>query len=65
MQKKKFWLFIFTPAVVTAVTLSVVLPITIINSKKRKLEKLWEDSPSYVNDGKERISFHTDLQKAY
>ena len=65
MQKKKFWLFVFTPIIVTAVALSVIIPITVIQVKKHKLDKLWRDSPSYVDDGKERVSFHTDLQKAY
>ncbi len=65
MQKKKFWLFIFTPIVVTAVALSVVIPVTIVAVKKHKLDKMWADCPSFVDDGKERISFHTDVQKAY
>lgn len=65
MQKKKFWLFVFTPIVVTAVALSVVIPITVVSLKRYKMDKLWADSPTSVDDGKQRISFHTELQSAY
>ena len=65
MNKKKFWLFIFTPIVVVSVALSVVIPITVKYVKKSKLDKLWANSPTFVDDGKERISFHTDIQRDY
>ena len=65
MGKKRFWLFVFIPIAVTAVALSVVIPVTIVAVKKHKLDKMWADCPSVVDDGKERISFHTDVQKAY
>lgn len=48
MGKKRFWLFIFTPIVVTAVALSVVIPITVVSLKRYKMDKLWADSPTLV-----------------
>ena len=65
MGKKKLLLSILIPTCVVAVALSVVLPVTIISVKKNKLDKLWSDCPSSIDDGKERVSFHTDVQKAY
>ena len=64
MDKKKFWLFIFTPITVVAVTLSIVLPIT-LTSRTRRLEILNEETPTSDDDGKERVELHTDVQHAY
>ena len=65
MGKKQFWLYIFTPLAVVSITLSVVLPITIINAKKKRFIRLTEKTPTSIVDNKERVSIHTDAQHAY
>ena len=65
MTKKKFWLCIFTPIVVVATTLSVVLPITLISARNKRLSELSDDAPTSVIDEQERLIIHTDLQRSY
>ena len=65
MTKKQFWLFIFTPIVVVATTLSVVLPVSLISARNKRLNELKDQTPTSFVDGKERIPFHTNVQRAY
>lgn len=65
LSKKQFWLYIFTPIAVVAVTLSVVLPLTLHKKKEKTMEELFKDSPTIIEDGKERVMLHTAVQHAY
>ena len=65
MTKKQFWLFIFTPIAVVATTLSVVLPVSLISARNKRLNELKDQTPTSFVDGKERIPFHTNVQRAY
>ncbi len=65
MTKKKFWLYIFTPIAVVAVATGIIVPVSIIVSKNKRIQDLGDNSPTSFPDDKERIILHTDIQRKY
>ena len=65
MKKKTFWLAVFTPIVVVATAISVILPITLISKQNEEPAVQEANNPTTVIVNAKKVPIHTSLQHSY